>query len=359
MLDMGFTPQVAEIVKAMPARSQTMLFSATLEGRVGTIADQYTHDAARIELDEVPGEGGEIEHLLVSTSPSTKVDALVDLLDDDSRDLAVVFVRTQKGADNLVATLREVGLRATTIHGGMTQPERLREHDQFRRGACDVLVATDVYARGMDIDRITHVFNYELPEDADAYRHRTGRTGRAGRTGVAITLVVSKQQHVVESLLMDLGLPTSMLATMRRGSTERAKPVPVEERYVDPVSVDRVRRGARSNDDRRGAAAFKAPTERAFGKDGNGRGAPLARTRPPKGTAPGQSGRGAITGYDSKKGFGFIKQDGGGKDVFFHRKAVVGIDDRRLRPGTPVSFALEKGDTKKLRANRVEVFTRA
>jgi CspA family cold shock protein len=162
----------------------------------------------------------------------------------------------------------------------------------------------------------------------------------------------------VESLLMDLGLPVELLSTMRAGSTERAKPVAEEDRYVDPVSVERVRRGARVNDDRRGAAAFKVPTERAFGKDGNGRGKPLARTRPPRGAVPGQSGRGSITGYDSKKGFGFIKQDGGGKDVFFHRKAVVGVDDRRLRPGTPVSFALDKGESKKLRASRVEVSSR-
>jgi superfamily II DNA/RNA helicase len=360
MLDMGFTPQVEEIAKAMWSRQQTMLFSATLEGKVGKVADEFTKDPVRIERDEIPGEGGEVEHVLVSTSASSKVDALVDLLDDDARDLAVIFVRTQKGADNLVETLRSVGLRATTVHGGMSQPERLREHDRFRRGTCDVLVATDVYARGMDLDRITHVFNYELPEDADAYRHRTGRTARAGRTGTAVTLVTPGQRNVVEGLLLDLGLPVELLAEMRTGSTERARPVPVEERYVDPQDVERVKRGASADasTNRRGPQARSAKSPRAFSSDGNGRGAPLKRTHAPRGAAATGSGRGAITGYDPKKGFGFIKQDAGGKDVFFHRRAVNGIDDRRLRPGMPVSFALEKGEGSKLRASRVDLQSR-
>lgn len=354
MLDMGFTPQVEEVVRAMPRRAQTMLFSATLEGKVGAVAERLTTSPRRIESSEVPGAGGQIRHELVATASHHKTDTLVELLDDADRDLAAVFVRTQKGADNLAATLVGAGVRATTIHGGMTQPERLHEYRRFQTGECDVLVATDVFARGMDLDRITHVVNFELPEDADAYRHRTGRTGRAGRTGTAITLVTPQQRSVVEGLLIDLGLPVELLATMPTGATQRAAAAPAPTSAPRPRSSDAARpRGAKTARRRTDAAAATP----AFERDGNGRGAPLARTAPPRGANPatGGPGRGTITSYDPKKGFGFIKQAAGGKDVFFHRRAVDGADDRPLRPGMPVEFGLEPGSGSKLRAKRVRV----
>jgi superfamily II DNA/RNA helicase len=357
MLDMGFTPQVEEVVRAMPRRAQTMLFSATLEGKVGAVAQRLTTDPQRIESAEVPGAGGEIQHVLVDTASHHKTDTLVELLADADRDLAVAFVRTQKGADNLTSTLLDAGVRATTIHGGMTQPERLGEYRRFQSGDCDVLVATDVFARGMDLDRITHVVNFELPEDADAYRHRIGRTGRAGRTGTAITLVTPKQRSAVEGLLIDLGLPTDLLKQMRTGATQRIAPAPTAARPASPRTADPARpRGARTPNRGRAAASDKP----AFERDGNGRGAPLKRTAPPRGADPktGGSGRGTITGYDPRKGFGFIKQAAGGKDVFFHRKAVHGADDRTLRAGMPVEFGLEPGSGSKLRAKRVTVSTR-
>ena len=355
MLDMGFTPQVEEIAAAMVSRRQTMLFSATLEGRVGAVATRLTSDPVRIERDDAPGDGGEIRHELVSTSAAAKADALVGVLEDPDRDLAVVFVRTQKGAANLCETLRTVGLRATTIHGGMSQPERLHEFKVFQRGECDVLVATDVFARGMDIDRITHVINYELPEDADAYRHRIGRTGRAGRTGTAITLVTGGTRSVVEGLLLDLALPLNLLTTMRDGATDRIKPVAPEARYQDPAKREQLQRGVRGRADRRQGAT--APERPAFETRGNGRGKRLTRTAPPRGAAAGGAGRGTITAYDPAKGFGFIKQEAGGKDVFFHRKAVAGVDDRTLRAGMPVAFGLDAGEGSKLRAKRVTVDT--
>ena len=353
MLDMGFTGQVEEIAAAMTGRTQTMLFSATLEGKVGKVAVDMTTDPARIERDEAPGEGGEIEHVMVQTSNAQKADALYDLLDDRRRDLAVVFVRTQKGAANLCESLRTFGLRATTIHGGMSQPERLREFKRFSAGTCDVLVATDVFARGMDLDRITHVINYELPEDADAYRHRTGRTGRAGRTGTAITLVTQQQRNLVEGLLLDLALPLDLLKTMREGSTERARLVPEEDRYRDPEEADDVRRGVGGPGGQRRGNFRGGANQPEFDANGNGRGGPLRRTAAPLGASGSGSGNGTIISYDVKKGFGFIKQTAGGKDVFFHRRAVSGADDQTLRAGMPVSFGLEQSNDKKLKAKRV------
>jgi len=361
MLDMGFTPQVEEIANAMKGRRQTMLFSATLEGKVSKVAAAFTTDPVRIERDEAPGEGGAIEHVLVSTTAATKSDTLVELLAAPDRDLALVFVRTQKGAHNLCETLRTVGLRATTIHGGMSQPDRLAEFSIFKSGECDVLVATDVFARGMDLDRITHVVNYELPEDADAYRHRTGRTGRAGRTGTAITLVTAQTRSIVEGLLIDLGLPVELMRSMRASTADRARPVAPEERYAPPVRERSGREGVRTDDRTRprGARSERrspvVPKEKVFSDGGNNRGKPLTRTAAPRGAAPGGSGQGTISSYDPKKGFGFIKQVAGGKDVFFHRKAVTGADDRTLRPGMPVSFGLDVNDGKKLRAKLVAV----
>jgi superfamily II DNA/RNA helicase len=358
MLDMGFTPQVQEIARAMTRRRQTMLFSATLEGKVSKVAAEFMEDPVRIELDDVPGDGGEIEHLLVSTSAAAKSDSVVELLREVERDLAVVFVRTQKGADNLCETLRAAGLRATAIHGGMSQPERLAEYATFQRGEADVLVATDVFARGMDLDRITHVVNYELPEDADAYRHRVGRTARAGRTGTAVTLVTPQTRRIVEGLLLDLALPLDLINSMRAGATERASTVPVEERFTPKVAAGS---SARSKDPSRPRGARderrsrSKPHEKSFADSGNGRGKPLERTAPSRGAAAGGAGRGTISGYDPQKGFGFIKQAAGGKDVFFHRRAVKGAEDRALRPGVPVSFTLDKGEGNKLRAAKVAV----
>ena len=130
----------------------------------------------------------------------------------------------------------------------------------------------------------------------------------------------------------------------------------MEERYVDPAAKNALQRGGRGSSFHRGTPARAAEAERPrFEQDGNGRGAPLRRTAPPRGAAVGGAGRGTITGYDSQKGFGFIKQDAGGKDVFFHRRAVTGVDDRALRVGMPVEFGLEQGDGKKLKAKRVTV----
>ena len=375
MLDMGFTPQVKEVVAAMPRRMQTMLFSATLEGKVGKVADELTTDPRRIERAETPGAGGSIEHVPVATASHHKTDTLVELLGDSSsdRDLTVVFVRTQKGADNLCETLQASGVNATTIHGGMSQPERLGEYKRFQAGECDVLVATDVFARGMDLDRITHVVNFELPEDADMYQHRTGRTGRAGRDGTAITLVTPNQRSVVEGLLIDLELPTDLLKSMRQGATQRVAAAPSSDQATAPATAPSpapARETTKDANRPRGAAKprfgrvgeIQGTSDRPeFDKDGNGRGAPLKRTAPPRGANPatGGPGRGTISGYDPRKGFGFIKQEAGGKDVFFHRRAVQGADDMSLRPGMSVEFGLEPGTGAKLRAKRVTIAARS
>jgi ATP-dependent RNA helicase DeaD/ATP-dependent RNA helicase RhlE len=194
MLDMGFKPQVDRLVRRLPRNRQTMFFSATLDGEVGVLARAYTSSPSRFEA-ELPADraGGEIEHRFVSVDQSTKVETLVDHL-RIATGLTLVFVRTKRGADRLVQRLRRHDVRAEALHGDMSQSSRSRALDRFEQGKVPVLVATDVAARGLDIDDVEHVINYDPPEEDKGYLHRTGRTGRAGRSGVAVTFVLPEQQ---------------------------------------------------------------------------------------------------------------------------------------------------------------------
>ena len=198
MLDMGFKPQVDRIVRLLPRKRQTMFFSATLDGEVGELARRYTQFPARFE-GELPQErrSGEVDHRFVPVTSDTKVRTLVDLLSAEERGLALVFVRTKAGADRLVERLRRHDVDAVAIHGDKGQAQRERALAHFDAGKVRTLVATDVAARGLDVDDVTHVINYDPPEDPQVYTHRVGRTGRAGRGGVGITLVLPDQQAEV------------------------------------------------------------------------------------------------------------------------------------------------------------------
>jgi superfamily II DNA/RNA helicase len=195
MLDMGFKPQVDRLVRKLNDDRQTMFFSATLDGEVGELARRYTHFAARFE-GELPSERrtGEIDHRFVPVTADNKVDTLVELLRADDRGLALVFVRTKAGADRLVEKLRRNDVDAVAIHGDKGQAQRENALERFDAGKVSTLVATDVAARGLDVDDITHVINFDPPEEPDVYTHRVGRTGRAGRGGIGITLVLPEQQ---------------------------------------------------------------------------------------------------------------------------------------------------------------------
>jgi superfamily II DNA/RNA helicase len=198
MLDMGFKPQVDRIARRLSENRQTMFFSATLDGEVGELARRYTHFPARFE-GELPADRrtGEIDHRFVPVTSDNKVTTLVDLLKQDDRGLALVFVRTKAGADRLVEKLRRHDVEAVAIHGDKGQAQRERALARFDAGRVKTLVATDVAARGLDVDDITHVINFDPPEEPDVYTHRVGRTGRAGRGGVGITLVLPEQQAEV------------------------------------------------------------------------------------------------------------------------------------------------------------------
>jgi ATP-dependent RNA helicase RhlE len=205
MLDMGFKPQVDRLVRRLPRNRQTMFFSATLDGEVGMLARAYTSSPSRFSAELPAGRaGGEIEHRFVSVDQSTKVETLAELL-RENEGLTLVFVRTKRGADRLVQRLRRHAVRAEALHGDMSQPARRRALDRFESGRVPVLVATDVAARGLDIENVEHVINFDPPEESKGYLHRTGRTGRAGRSGVAVTFVLPEQQAETSRVASRLG----------------------------------------------------------------------------------------------------------------------------------------------------------
>jgi superfamily II DNA/RNA helicase len=205
MLDMGFRPQVERIVRVLPERRQTMLFSATLDGEVGQLARAYTINPSRFEAD-LPSQHshGDVEHSFVAVTAADKVDRLVELLQSDNG-VSLVFVRTKRGADRLAHKLRGRGVEAAAMHGDMSQAARERALERFRSGRVTTLVATDVAARGLDLESISHVINYDPPEDSKGYVHRVGRTGRAGRSGQGTTLVLPEQQTDVSRVANLLG----------------------------------------------------------------------------------------------------------------------------------------------------------
>jgi superfamily II DNA/RNA helicase len=228
MLDMGFKPQVDKLVRRLPRNRQTMFFSATLDGEVGELARRYTNSPSRIE-GALPAsrQPGEIEHRFVSVTADTKVETLVGHIRES--DSTLVFVRTKRGADRLVQKLARQGVSAVAMHGDMSQGARERALARFETGKASTLVATDVAARGLDLEAVTHVINFDPPEEDKGYVHRTGRTGRAGRSGTAITFVLPEQQADTSRVARRLGhgeqfedagmksAPAKLVYTSRRG----------------------------------------------------------------------------------------------------------------------------------------------
>ena len=207
MLDMGFQPQVDRIARRLPKERHTLLFSATLEGPVMRLAQSYTKNPVSHEIERDDSEMQEADHRFIPVDEGGKVAKLIEILEED-RELALIFVRTKRGADRLRNRLRDKGIDAAALHGDMTQGARNRTLDNFAKGRPRVLVATDVAARGIHLDDISHVINYDVPQDIDSYVHRTGRTARAGRSGSAITFVSTLQQRDMSLMASRLDLKT-------------------------------------------------------------------------------------------------------------------------------------------------------
>ena len=206
MFDMGFLPDVRRIIKAVPTERQTMLFSATFPAEVELLASQSLTNPQRISMG-ISKPAVTVTHALYPVPQHLKSALLMKLLKQIDSDSVLVFTRTKHRADKVARQIAHAGFRVTSLHGNRTQGQREHALHGFKSGHFPIMVATDIAARGLDIESITHVINYDMPDTADAYIHRIGRTGRAHRTGDAFTLVTDEDRDMIRSLERIMGGP--------------------------------------------------------------------------------------------------------------------------------------------------------
>ena len=305
MLDLGFLPDVERILQLTPADRQTMMFSATMPGEVVTLARRHLHRPThvRAETIDAPAPVPSTRQHVFRAHHLDKVEVLARVLQAEGRGLTMVFCQTKRAADQVAGALATRGFAVATVHGDLGQGQRERALRAFRSGKVDVLVATDVAARGLDVEDVTHVVNFECPDDDKAYLHRIGRTGRAGRDGVAVTFVDWRDMHrwklidealglaraepaetysTSDHLFTELGIPLSATGTLPRALRSRAgldaeavEDIGETGRKAVAGAKDSPGRGGRSRG-RRSAAA--APDGRKPA-DGGGEEPPRERTR--------------------------------------------------------------------------------
>ncbi len=207
LLDMGFAPDVRKLLRLAPKQRQTALFSATLTGEIKDLAYRFTNTPAQIAIDPERRTQESVEQVYVEVLEEDKPRVLVELLRRWETEQVLVFRHTKRGVDRLLEDLQRRKHNVAAIHGDMTQRERERTLDKFKSGEIKILVATNLAARGLHIEDISHVVNYDLPEDAETFTHRIGRTGRAGETGVAVTFVAEWDFEEFEGLREKSGVP--------------------------------------------------------------------------------------------------------------------------------------------------------
>lgn len=248
MLDLGFLPDIERLFSLVPDKRHTMLFSATMPGTIITLARRFMSKPIHIRAGD-PAEGaaqGNIEHIVYRTHPLDKDEIVSRILQAEGRGKTVIFTRTKRDAAKLQEELVDRGFRAAAVHGDMNQDQRERSMRAFRAGKQDILIATDVAARGIDVDDVTHVINHTVPDDDQTYLHRVGRTGRAGRTGIAVTFVDWEDLHkwALIDRALDFHQPDPretysssphLFADLRipEGATGRLKATPTKERKND------------------------------------------------------------------------------------------------------------------------------
>jgi ATP-dependent RNA helicase RhlE len=204
MFDMGFLPDVRKIIRAVPAKRQTMLFSATFPKEIEELAGMSLHQPERISLG-ISAPAQTVAHALYPVAPHLKTALLLKLLRQTDTDSVLVFTRTKHRAERLAKQIAHAGFRVTSLHSNRSQNQRQAALNGFKSGHFQIMVATDIAARGLDVDSISHVINFDMPDTADAYIHRIGRTGRAERTGDAFTLVTSDDHDMIKALEKIMG----------------------------------------------------------------------------------------------------------------------------------------------------------
>ncbi len=204
MFDQGFLPDIRRILKHVPQKRQSMVFSATMPNAIRHLVEEILSDHVTVQVDfEKPA--ATISHVLYQVAQARKTALLKNILQQNKMDYTLVFTRTKHKAKNLARQLQKAGLRATSLQGNLSQNQRKRAMDGFRTGRFNILVATDIAARGIDVSGISHVVNYDVPDTAEAYTHRTGRTGRAEQSGEACTFMTAADGRIIQMVERNLG----------------------------------------------------------------------------------------------------------------------------------------------------------
>lgn len=283
MLDMGFAPQIKEVLQHVPKERQTLLFSATMPPEIMQIASKYMKTPVRIEVARQGSVATQVEQEMFIVGRNQK-DRLLDKLLDEYKGTVLIFSRTKYGAKKICKAIRHMGHTAAEIHSNLSLSQRRRSLAGFKSGDFRMLVATDIAARGIDVTNIELVINYDLPENAEDYVHRVGRTGRAGKAGKAISFITPDQKHKVRLIerLVQMQIPVSNLPDL-----------PPERAYAAHsayIAEDK----RMSPNHRRTTFQYNRPQKRSFGSGSHGRRGPSAggRSRPSAGPAYRQAGSG-------------------------------------------------------------------
>jgi ATP-dependent RNA helicase RhlE len=248
MLDMGFINDIRRIVAMLPQTRQTLFFSATMSGDITKLAAQMLRDPARVSVTPQATTAEKVEQRVILTDKASKGALLTELLKAEPIDRVLVFTRTKHGADKVVRTLQKAGLSADAIHGNKSQGQRERALAAFRDGKVRTLIATDIAARGIDVDGISHVVNYDLPNIPESYVHRIGRTARAGATGIAISFCDHEEAAFLRDIerLIRMTIPSTNRRTGNRpAAAHRPAPQHAAQRHKG-------RPGQRGNHQHRG-----------------------------------------------------------------------------------------------------------
>ncbi|WP_346817679.1 ATP-dependent RNA helicase DbpA [Bacillus paramobilis] len=235
MLNMGFIDQVEAIIDELPTKRMTMLFSATLPKDVENLSRTYMNAPTHIEIKAAGITTDKIEHTLFEVREEEKLSLLKDITMIENPDSCIIFCRTQENVDHVYRQLKRVNYPCDKIHGGMVQEDRFEVMDDFRKGKFRYLVATDVAARGIDIDNITHVINYDIPLEKESYVHRTGRTGRAGNSGKAITFITPYENRFLEEIEEYIGFEIPKELAPSKEEVIKRKAIFEEKIYAKPI----------------------------------------------------------------------------------------------------------------------------
>ena len=263
MLHIGFLPEVEEIISHLPDERQTLLFSATIHEQVRELAARFLKNPVTVSIKSSQITVSQIRQAVIETTDRAKQAALFQTINEEQPFMAIIFCRTKRRVSKLLDALKEAGYNADELHGDLSQAKRERVMKSFRDAAIQLLVATDVAARGLDVEGVTHVFNYDVPEDAESYIHRIGRTGRAGEHGLAVTFIAAKDLPLLKEI------ETGIKMKIERKTLEGLKPAPPAPNKEK--QRPQKRRGTTAREDYEKRHGIKKEQQQSSGRQRSGR----------------------------------------------------------------------------------------